>query len=146
VKKSAKLIVQASGVVVLLGAAWFIGYFQAWHNSLSKQFAGYQTFVVLNTHYLKALRANNCLDPRIEKEISGQVQAHLAFAMTGEYLSQQSIFWTLKAPVSWLSSTREWHDHLSVDELLRRAEASGVDTREVRQFRVSLEPASLPPG
>jgi hypothetical protein len=146
VKKSAKVILQVVCLVVLLSVAWYIGYFQAWHNSLSKQFASGQMMIVLNTHYLKVLRANNCLDPTIEKEMSGEVQAQLAFVMNSDHLRRQSIFWTLEAPNSWFASTGEWHSSLSVEELLRRADAAGVDTHIVRKLELSMEPVSRPTG
>jgi hypothetical protein len=140
VNKAAKVVVQVICGLVLLGVAWYIGYFQAWHNSLSRQFGAGEMIVVLNTHYLKELRGNNCLDPSTEKEMSGEVQAELGFAMTSDHLGRQSIFWTLSDPISWLASTGEWRNGLSVEELLRRAEVAGVDTHEVRRLQVSLGP------
>jgi hypothetical protein len=121
-------------LVVLCPLALVIGYFEAWHLSLSRQYSATELVVDLGTRNLQRLRGTGQLDTATEKETSAMILAQLGFLMAIQDLQKKSIFWALENPRAFLLISKQVARPKTVEELLVRARDSGVDVSTLREF------------
>lgn len=123
--------------VILVGlcpVAFAIGYFEAWHYSLSREYSSTELVIDLEIHNLGHLREIGQLDTATEREMSSMILAQLGFLMEIRTLQKNSIFWALENPESFLLISKGVAQSKTVEELLAKARSAGVDVSTLRAF------------
>jgi hypothetical protein len=118
-------------VILICFLGWFVGYFQAWHNSLSRQYASEEFVVDLGTHLVKRISGSGCEDANLVRELSGHVNNQLGFLAKTEFLMSQSITVALSNPITWFDMTVSTPKTLTVEELRKKAAVAGIDVTTV---------------
>jgi hypothetical protein len=113
-------------VIMVCALAWLVGYFQAWHNSLSRQYASEEFVVDLGTHLIKRISAGGCDETSLVSELAGHVNSQLGFLAKTEFLMSQSIALALTNPITWFNMTVSTPKTLTVEELTRKAADAGI--------------------
>lgn len=130
----AKFLLTVLALCFLGSAAFAVGYFEAWRQSLSRQYSATELIVDLDVHYLRHLRDAQQLDHNTEKELSGMILAQLGFLLEIQSLQEKSIFWAFRNPWAFLQISQQVAAPRSVDELLLKAQGAGVAVSSLQGF------------
>jgi hypothetical protein len=123
------------GLVLVLAAAWLVGYFQAWHKSLFREYVSNEMHINVFTHYLRASDERLCDNVEFRRAVVGQTQSDLSTLFLVNQMRENSLQLILQHPIQWFALTTERDvKSRSLNEIMARAEEVGVDVSALRPF------------